>query len=512
MKGKEELIFGIKSGYAYFYCESQEVQKTVEDIKTVLAVYAKQASNGIKYEIKTWDFESTDRKGESQFNNPQEMLKLLEDIKAGTDSVQPGRIVIAKNFQWFLKDEFDKFSKEDVAWLLNRSAKFSSPDYRKILIIVGDTEFNKAIPEPLKRDFAKITFDLPGEEEIEQIYQFIVESAKDNPKFKPIDETEHKRIISAAKGLTASEVVKAYSYSLVKNAGEFKAITVEEKRAEEINQTPGLTIGFYEKKLDDLKGYDIAKEIVDESIYDPKAKGIILLGPAGVGKTHFAQSIAGHYGRLCIEIEIARMQGEGLVGQAENAMAKAMAVCKANANPLAPIVVLIDEIEKGLAGVGGQGVNDGGTTQRSTAQFLKFLSERPDGIYIIATCNNIKQLPPEYIRAERWDTAPLFIDLPNDEEQRAILNHYKAAHEIGVDPANMKDWSGAEIKAWCKLAARKKAHGKPESDADELIVPIATTMMESIDELRRVWKPRCIAATRQKVFNQKASKGRKLEI
>ena len=74
----------------------------------------------------------------------------------------------------------------------------------------------------------------------------------------------------------------------------------------------------------------------------------------------------------------------------------------------------------------GGGANDGGTTMRSNAQFLKFLSDdRPEGIYVIATCNNIESLPPEFIRAERYDCAPIFVDLPSKPEQMAILKHYQ---------------------------------------------------------------------------------------
>ena len=81
MKGIEELIFGIKSGYAYFYAESQEIQKTVEDIKVGLTEYFKANKNGMQYTVKTWDFESKNSAGESEFNNPDDMLKMLEDVQ-----------------------------------------------------------------------------------------------------------------------------------------------------------------------------------------------------------------------------------------------------------------------------------------------------------------------------------------------------------------------------------------------------------------------------------------------
>ena len=484
MLGKENIVFGIKSGYSYFYCESQETNKTVKEISNHLIEYYNKNTNGISYQVTTWDFETN-----GQFNDPDECLNKLENVSDGFDSVPVGTILIAHNFNWFLVDEYSNFNKSKTAWLLNRAAKFSSSEFRKVLIIVGSDPFDKAIPETLKRDFAHVTFNLPDDKEIEEIYQFIVNSAKKNTKFVEPDEKTKARIISGAKGLSSSEITKIFSYSIIKNNGVFNPLTVEELRAEEINSTPGLKIGTYNKNLDDLKGFENAKEIIDDWIDDSTAKGIILLGPAGVGKTHFEQSIASHYNRLIIELEFAQVMGDGLVGQAEKAMKKALDVIRANANSTAPIVVFIDEIEKGLAGMKGGGANDGGTTMRSNAQFLKFLSDdRPEGIYVIATCNNITSLPPEFIRAERYDCAPIFVDLPNRREQELILNHYQNVYNLTVEtPKDMTGWSGAEIKTWCKLAAKKISKGKDANDADMLIVPVSKTMEKEIDHLRQ-WK------------------------
>jgi AAA+ superfamily predicted ATPase len=519
MKGLEELVFGIKAGYSFFYCQTEEVQKTTTDIAEGLKTYFSENRNGISYKVKLWDFEETTRSGDSTYNNPDEMFAFLENYDSGVDRVPVGTVVIAKNFNWFLLDEQGNADKTKTAWLLNRSSKFSDPEFRKILIVVEYEPFNGAIPEILRRDFAKIEFSLPGEKEIESIYDFIVNSAKGNSKFKEPDEKTKKRIISAARGLSNGEIIKVFSYSIVKGGGVFDPKTVEQLRAEEINATPGLTIGNYDKRLDDLKGYDVAKEIVDEWIDDPEAKGILLLGPAGVGKTHFCQALASHYNRLIIELEFAQLMGDGLVGQAEKAMKKALDVIAANANPAAPIIVFVDEIEKGLAGTsgaGGQGgANDGGTTDRSNAQFLKFLSDaRPKGIYFVASCNDIERLPAAYVRAERWDTAPIFVDLPNAEEQNAILAHYQEVYGVVAVPRDMTGWSGAEIKAWCKLARKKVEKNKNASDADELIVPVSQTMSREIDYLRKWKEGKTVPASRKKVAPDKAERRvtRKLDM
>jgi len=517
MKGIEELVFGIKSGYSFFYTESQEIQKTVEDVKTGLTSYFDANKNGLEYKVKTWDFESRNNAGESEYSDPDSMLKMLEEIQDGADNIPVGTIVIAKNFQWFLMDQYGECDKAKTSWLLNRSEKFSSPECRKILIIVGGIAFDKAIPEILQRDFARIEFSLPDENAIEGIFNFIVDSAKSNPKFVMPTDQEKKQIISGAKGLTQSEIIKVFSYSIVKNKGIFDPKTVEELRSNEINSTPGLSIRKYNKNLDDLKGYDLAKEVVAEWINDSDAKGVLLLGPAGVGKTHFCQALASHYNRLIIEMEFAQLMGDGLVGQAEKAMKRALDVITANANPVAPVLLFIDEIEKGLAGTsgaGGQGgANDGGTTDRSNAQFLKFLSDaRPKGIYIVASCNDVERLPAAFVRCGRWDTAPIFVDLPDKNEQMAILKHYQNVYGVSAQPYNMSNWTGSEIQSWCKLARKKMDLGKDPNSADELIVPIAKTMNKEIDYLRSWRVGRTIPASRRSIAAESTISGRKLEM
>lgn len=502
MKNLNEMISGIKAGYSFFYVESQEVNKTVQQINSGLTEYYQANKNGIPYQTKIWDFETINQAGESQLNNPEEILQELEFVQDGIDAVPVGRILIAKNFNWFLQDEYGNFNKGFVAWLANRSNKFSSPDARKILIVVGNVAFDKAIPEPLKRDFARVEFALPDEKEIEEIFHFIVDSAKANPKFVMPTEKEKQRIIGGAKGLTHDEIVKVFSFTIVKNQGVFDPATVEDLRSAEINNTPGLSIRKYENRLDDLIGFDVAKEIVDEWIDDPEAKGIMLLGPAGVGKTHFCQSLASHYGRLIIEMELSQMTGDGLVGQMEKAIKKALDVIRANANPKAPIILFIDEIEKGLAGTSGAGnsggARDGGTTERGMAQFLKFLSDnRPKGIYIVASCNDITQLPAAYVRTGRWDVSPIFVDLPSKDEQQSILRHYQQKYSVKESPKDMTSWTGAEIQTWCKIAAKKISKGKKANEADELIVPIAKTMEKEISYLREWSKGKTIPASRK---------------
>jgi SpoVK/Ycf46/Vps4 family AAA+-type ATPase len=189
-----------------------------------------------------------------------------------------------------------------------------------------------------------------------------------------------------------------------------------------------------------------------------------------------------------LELECAELFG-GLVGESEKLMKKALDIIKANA----PCIILVDEIEKALAGVGGSGANDGGTTKRSMAQLLKFLGsdKEREGVYVIATCNDISSLPPEWVRPGRWDAAPFFIDLPNSDEQEEIMKFYQKKYSVNSKP-DMTGWSGAEIECCCRIAAMMKTD---TGEAAKFIVPVSRTMRAEIEGLRKWAEDRTIKAT-----------------
>lgn len=168
------------------------------------------------------------------------------------------------------------------------------------------------------------------------------------------------------------------------------------------------------------------------------------------------------------------------------------------------------EIEKGLAGLKGFGGYSGDSlNKKAMSQFLKFLQDRPKGIYVVATCNNIADLPPEYVRAERWDTAPFFIDLPSREERATILKYYEGVYRVNgkLSAKDTDGWSGAELKAVCRLAYL----GKTTTDAaSRYIVPVSRTMQEDIEGLRKWAKGRTLPASEQAV--ESVGEGRDIQL
>ena len=113
-------------------------------------------------------------------------------------------------------------------------------------------------------------------------------------------------------------------------------------------------------------------------------------------------------------------------------------------------------------------------------------------MFFVGTCNAIGKLPPEFARAERFD-AIFFIDLPGAKEREAIWKIYLAQFDLPADQPRPGDdhWTGAEIKACCRLAALLDV---PLVQAAQNIVPVAVTARESIDQLRSWAGGRCLSA------------------
>lgn len=313
----KEITNATRAGYCYFYVQTSEVNKACEDIASIFEVY----QNGSTFKLESWDFEK----------NP-DPSKVIESLKESN----PRTVILAKNFNWFLKDEFQGFNKEFVQHLQNQVDVYSSTDYRKVLVVVSDAEFASAIPECLQKDFMNLEYSLPTVEEIKSIYEFICLSVKESKAFiKPTAEEEIK-IIDSAKGLTRREVQNAFAFSLIKDKGRMKSETIAELQAREVEKTAGLKIGKY--NVPELLGYDNLKKFVLGTITSKLAKGIMLLGPAGTGKTHFCKWVASAVNMKIIEMEMAELFGS-LVGESEKLMKKAIDIIAANA----PCILFIDK-------------------------------------------------------------------------------------------------------------------------------------------------------------------------
>lgn len=290
-------------------------------------------------------------------------------------------------------------------------------------------------------------------------------------------------------GLTAWQAEQAVAETMLKirTAPDFKSLLSVKEVV--VNKNPALHLVTETSSIEDVKGLDRLKKFATKCVRDPRSKGILLLGVPGVGKSMVCGAIANASGLPLIEFNLSAVFGS-LVGQSEGNMRQALDTIKA----VAPCVLLVDEVEKALSGTKSSSATDGGTTERVAREFLMFLQNRPKGVYIVATCNDVSKLPPEYLRAERWDTL-WFVDLPTESERVEIFNLYRKQYglkDTSVTATSLEGWTGAEIHTLCRLAS---ILGEKLSVAKQYVVPLSKTMKEDIKKLQEWAKGRCVPAS-----------------
>ncbi len=482
-KCTEELLLRFRAGYGLFWIQTAETLRAQEDIYEAIKDF-----KAYQIEVKRWD--------SSDEPDPFVPLNWLNEKK---DSA----VTICLNFNWYLKD-LDQVQKDVVQTLQRMSSELESS--KKALVVITPYSLGEACPIELQPLFTSIDFSLPETEEIENLLEHTVEVIggmyNTEKKFKPPTKEEATAIVSAAKGMAAKEMENAFYLSTVKK-GKISPQIVQDMKAEVLKAEAGLEYSQFAETFENLKGYSVLKEFCSGTINSPLSKGILLIGPPGTGKSHFAKCLGNETGLPMLSFEMGSVFGS-LVGESESKMRRIISIITA----MRPCIVFVDEIEKGLAGAGSSQTSDGGTTQRTMAQWLKFMSDRPDGIYIVATCNQIESMPPEYLRAERWDTAPFFVDLPNEEEIRAIFEYYLKYYDIPQSSKKtiptlntLEGWSGAELKALCRIS--KMMNITPLA-AKEYVVPISQTMDVEIARLRKWADGRAIMASSDKIKTVKS--------
>lgn len=177
----------------------------------------------------------------------------------------------------------------------------------------------------------------------------------------------------------------------------------------------------------------------------PQPRGVMLTGVPGTGKSLVAKAIASAWGMALVALDTGRMHGS-FIGESEQRLTSALDAVEA----MAPVVLWIDEIEKAFQGAGDA---DGGAAARVLGVLLRWLQERPEGIFVVATSNDVTKLPPELTRRGRFDEI-FFVDLPGVEERKAVFAAQLAGRgwrptdfDLGALTATTDGFSGAEIES-----------------------------------------------------------------
>lgn len=270
-----------------------------------------------------------------------------------------------------------------------------------------------------------------------------------------------------------------------------------------IKKSGMLEIVNFTETVDDIGGLENLKEWLarKEKIFSnlDKAikfgvdvpKGIMIIGMPGCGKSLTAKATASLFEIPLVRLDVGRLLGK-YVGESEGNMRRALKLSEA----ISPCVLWIDEIEKAFAGVGADGGGNDVTT-RLFGQFLTWMQEKENTVFIVATANDISKMPPEFLRKGRFDEL-FFVDLPNGEERRKILDiHLKKRKKWnkGIDSIALiketEGFNGADLEAVVKdTIERAFIDGKELITTDDLLQSvkdtksISNTLKDKIKEIK----------------------------
>lgn len=229
-------------------------------------------------------------------------------------------------------------------------------------------------------------------------------------------------------------------------------------------------------------------------------RGVLLLGVQGAGKSLCAKAIAAAWKMPLLRLDPGALY-DRYVGESEKRLRDALK----HAGQMAPIVLWIDEIEKGFASAASRST-DGGLSQRMFGTLLTWMQERRDPVFLVATANDIEALPPELLRKGRFDEI-FFVDLPGPAARLEILAIHlrnRSRDPTGFDldalTAASDQRSGAEIEEAIVSALHEAFERNGDIDTEsvrkaiEASPPLAVTMRERIDALREWSKGRCVPA------------------
>lgn len=365
--------------------------------------------------------------------------------------------------EWFMNDE-----QKDVILLLEDFQPFMTPenfqsvrllreatrintDLNKTLIV--QTPFRVSIPE-LQKEIPLLELDLPKESVLQTILEECIKSLDYDSK---PHESDIQELVSASLGMSSVEAEWTFKRIIAEKdrltLGELPLIVAEK---EQIIKKEGI-LEYYHPKgdfnqvggLENLKvwlnnrGRAFSKDAKSYGLTSPK--GVMLLGVPGCGKSLVSKTIANEWQLPLLKFDLGKVFG-GIVGESESNIRKALSL----AETISPSILWIDEIEKGLSGLGSSG--DSGTSSRVFGNLLTWMQEKQSEVFVIATANNISQLPPELLRKGRFDEI-FFVDIPSAIEREEIFKIHINGRERNVSDYDLvklvnesKGFSGAEIE------------------------------------------------------------------
>lgn len=507
----QKLILMIRAYYPVLYLHSYEYYRTKQKIKGIVELLRRE---GKKVNYYQWDCvyglvqilpDKTEKRIE-RMQNPLEVLAyILNSKKSGEKNI-------------FVLDDINNHIERDEVKLMFRKIAEATNNNTHAIILSSIYR----LPAELEKYITVLQIPLPKRNELGEVLDIVAKQSKVELKTNL-----RNRLIDAALGMTSMEADLAYCLASVKDGFDDKSPFTVSSEKEQIIRKSGILDYFPKNEsLKDVGGMENLKEWLKKRqlAYDKEArdwglkepKGLLLLGVPGCGKSLIAKSIASSWNMPLLRLDVGKVF-QGIVGSSEDNIRKAIATAEA----VAPCVLWIDEIEKGLSGVQSSGATDGGVTSRIFSTILTWMQEKTAPVFVVATANNINQLPPELLRKGRFDEI-FFVDLPSQKEKENIFSIHLQKNRQNVSSFALdilaqkaEGFNGAEIEECVKEAMFTAYVESQESniapklqmihilDAIKNTVPLSKTMEKQITDLRKFAVSRAKNASKEVVLENR---------
>ncbi|MGD1901567.1 MAG: AAA family ATPase [Geitlerinemataceae cyanobacterium] len=479
MAFQDEFDLLLRARYPLSYIATLEEER----VERAIADVASKRGNRSVY---TWDFvegyQGNANDAGAAKRNPLLALEQIEKLP-----VDAAAIFILRDFHRFLDDIAISRKLRNLARKLKAQPK-------NIAIVAPVVQ----IPGDLSEVLNVLDFRLPTKEEIGvEVDRLSGMMAQKFPSELRDD------IVRSCQGLSLERVRRVLGKAIAihnrLNAEVVPLILAEKQQT--IRQTQILEFCPTTEEISDIGGLDNLKDwlVRRGGAFSEKARqyglpnprGLLLVGIQGTGKSLTAKAIAHHWNLPLLRLDVGRLFG-GLVGESESRTRQTIELAEA----LAPCILWIDEIDKAFAGIGGSG--DSGTTSRVFGTFVTWMAEKNSPVFVVATANDVRQLPPEILRKGRFDEI-FFVGLPDEGERREIFQvhlqrtrpHSFRDYDADRLANETPDFSGAEI-AQAIVEAMHLAFSQDRDfttqdilEAASQIVPLARTAQERIEQLQQ---------------------------
>jgi len=427
----------IMAGYPLLYVE------THEEYRAIGCLLKEFTNTREKYHFYTFDcvdgiasVKLTDGKVVSAKIQSDVPLSELKEAFEWIEKANPNSILI-------LKDTHHYIEKPTVT----RKIRNLTPIFKaagKALICMSPVV---KIPPEIEKEITVIPFKLPTKEDLKIILRTVCEAGE--VKYPESDEL----LLDSALGMTSFEAENSFAVSLIETRGKFDPKIIQKEKAAIVRKTGLLEIVEQTYTMADIGGNDNLKAWITGKgkcftegarrfgILPPK--GALFVGPPGTGKSLSAKAISAALNRPLLRLDLGRVYGQ-YVGESESNLRKVFTQVEG----VAPCVLMIDELEKALGGA-----EDGHEVRKSIfGNLLTWMNDKTADIFIVATANDCKSIPPAMLRSGRFDKI-FYVDFPDKKSRKEIFNiHIK---KIGRKPANLindellaatEGFTGAEIE------------------------------------------------------------------